>query len=95
MGEKSETPWHAHLDTILFVVDEMIILLYRRGGIRHSDVIHRVGIYTNMLEKSEGLVEQAVYKGVSEWEKQSTRRDALGSAMTSRSGRPFFDHLST
>lgn len=73
----------------------MVVLFYRGGGIWHSDVIHRVGIYTDMLEKSEGLVKQAVYKESVHEGKCNTLKDALGSAMTSRSGRPFCDHLST
>ena len=80
------------------MVEEYIFRFNSGSNIGNGNVIDGVRVNADVLETSECLIKYASLTERRMLESlidDSCNKDAPGSAITSRSGRPFFDHLST
>ena len=52
------------METVQTITTEDVFVLYGCCNIRDGDVIDRIGIYADVLEEGEGLIEYALYQQV-------------------------------
>ena len=80
------------------MVEEYIFRFDGGSNIGNGNIVDGVCVNADVLETSECLIEYASLTERRVLESligDSCNKDAPGSAITSSSGRPFFDHLST